>query len=155
MSTDSQKITYEETHENGFLERLLLNRRLTLASAVYFGCAVVAIGLAIFHLYVAAFGTPEGSAGYRRPSVVLQADDFNESPIQTVVVVALTSNLRLAQAPGNVRCGKRDSGLSKPSVVNVSQVATIDKSRLLECVGSLPRRKLEEVEDGVRLVLGL
>ena len=60
MSNDSEKITYEETHENGFLERLLLDRRITLTTAVYFGCAVVAISLAVFHLYVAAFGTPEG-----------------------------------------------------------------------------------------------
>ena len=60
MSSDNAKILYEETHENGFLERLLLNPRLTLANVVFFVCAVVAIGLAIFHLYVAAFGTPEG-----------------------------------------------------------------------------------------------
>ncbi len=60
MTTDTGKILYEETHENGFLERLLLDRRLTLANAVYFVCAVVGISLAVFHLYVAAFGTPEG-----------------------------------------------------------------------------------------------
>ncbi len=103
-----------------------------------------------------AFGRPDGSGpGYRRPSVVLQIDDFNESPIRTVVVVAMTSNLRLAEAAGNIRCRKRDTGLSKASVVNVSQVATLDKDRLLERVGALPRRKLEEVEQGVRLVLGL
>ncbi|MEM7407097.1 MAG: TRAP transporter permease [Pseudomonadota bacterium] len=60
MSSDQEKITYEEAHENGFLERLLLTRKLTLATAIYFGCALVAISLAIFHLYVAAFGTPEG-----------------------------------------------------------------------------------------------
>jgi hypothetical protein len=52
MNSDSEKIHYEETHENGFLERLLLDRRLTLASVIYFGCTVVAIGLAVFHLYV-------------------------------------------------------------------------------------------------------
>lgn len=60
MSSESEKIQYEEKHENGFLERLLLDRRLTLANAIYFGCTVIAIGLAVFHLYVAAFGTPEG-----------------------------------------------------------------------------------------------
>ncbi len=60
MSSDSDKILYEETHENGFLERLLLDRRLTLASIIFFGCSVIAIALAVFHLYVAAFGTPEG-----------------------------------------------------------------------------------------------
>ncbi|MGI9425158.1 MAG: TRAP transporter permease, partial [Hyphomicrobiaceae bacterium] len=60
MSNDGDKIHYEEAHENGFLERLLLDKRLTLANIVYFGCAIIAIGLAVFHLYVAAFGTPEG-----------------------------------------------------------------------------------------------
>jgi mRNA interferase MazF len=104
----------------------------------------------------AALARPEGSEpGYRRPVVILQIDDFNESPIQTVVVVAITSNTRLAQAPGNVLGRARDLGLSKPSVVNVSQVATIDKQRLLERVGRLPSRLLADVENGVRLVLGL
>jgi mRNA interferase MazF len=87
--------------------------------------------------------------------VVLQIDEFNDSPVRTVVVAAMTSNVRLAQAPGNVLCGRRESGLSKPSVVNVSQVATIDKERLLERVGRLPARLLADVEEGVRLVLGL
>jgi mRNA interferase MazF len=107
-------------------------------------------------IWWAALGRPEGSApGYRRPVVILQIDDFNASPIQTVVVVTLTSNTRLAQAPGNVLCSKRDTGLTKSSVVNVSQVATMDKRRLLERVGFLPARTLKEVENGVRLVLGL
>jgi mRNA interferase MazF len=103
-----------------------------------------------------ALGEPRGSEpGYRRPVVVLQIDRFNESLIQTVVVATITSNARLARAPGNVACGRRDSGLTKPSVVNVSQVATIDKQRLLERVGRLPARLMAEVENGVRLVLGL
>jgi mRNA interferase MazF len=107
-------------------------------------------------IWWAALGRPEGSGpGYRRPVVVVQSDDFNESPIQTVVVVTITSNLRLAKAPGNVLCRRRDSGLAKPSVVNVSQVATIDRRRLLERVGSLPGRLLAEVEEGLRLALGL
>ena len=58
--SEIEKITYEEAHENGFLERLLMDRRLTLTNTVYFACAVIAIGLAVFQLYVAAFGTPEG-----------------------------------------------------------------------------------------------
>ena len=107
-------------------------------------------------IWWAALGRPQGSEpGYRRPVVVLQTSAFNESPIRTVVVVSLTSNLRLAEAPGNLRCSRRETGLSKVSVINVSQVATIDKSRLLERVGTLPRRLLARVEDGVRLVLGL
>jgi len=107
-------------------------------------------------IWWAALGQPVGSEpGYRRPVVVLQTNAFNESPIRTVVVVAITSNLRLAEAPGNVRCRRRETGLAKASVVNVSQVATIDKSRLLAQIGALPDRLLSDVENGVRLVLGL
>ncbi len=107
-------------------------------------------------IWWAAPGRPMGSEpGYRRPVVILQTNEFNESPIRTVVVVAITSNLSLAPAPGNVRCGKRQTGLAKPSVVNVSQVATIDKSQLLKRIGALPGRLLADVEEGVRLVLGL
>lgn len=107
-------------------------------------------------IWWAALGRPEGSApGYRRPVLILQTDDFNASPIRTVVVAAITSNLRLAQAAGNVLCRPPATGLAKPSVVNVSQIATIDKERLLERVGVLPARLLEEVEEGVRLVLEL
>ncbi len=107
-------------------------------------------------IWRAALGRPAGSEpGYRRPVIILQTNAFNDSPIQTVVVVAITSNLGLAGAPGNVRCRKRETRLTKPSIVNVSQVATIDKSRLLERIGILPGRLLAEVEDGIRLVLGL
>ena len=107
-------------------------------------------------IWWAALGSPSGSEpGYHRPVVILQIDDFNQSSIQTVIVATLTSNSRLAQAPGNVLCRPKDTGLTKPSVVNVSQVATIDKKHLLEKVGSLSSRLLTEVEDGVRLVLGL
>lgn len=104
----------------------------------------------------AALGQPFGSApGYRRPVLILQIDEFNESPIRTAVVVAITSNTRLVAAPGNVLCSRRDTRLSKSSVVNVSQVATIDKRALLERVGVLAAAKLKRVEDGVRLVLGV
>ena len=104
----------------------------------------------------AALGRPQGSEpGYRRPVVILQDDEFNSSAIQTVVVVAITSTLRLAQAPGNVLCRPRDTGLAKPSVVNVSQVATIDKRALLERIGVLGAGLLRQVEEGVRLVLRL
>ena len=107
-------------------------------------------------IWWAALGSPDGSApGYRRPVLVLQTDEFNESPIRTVVVAAITSNLRLAQAPGNVRSRRQDTGLPKPSVVNVSQLATLDKSRLLGRVGALPGAVLRQVEEGVRLVLAL
>jgi mRNA interferase MazF len=107
-------------------------------------------------IWWAALGQPFGSApGYRRPVVVLQTNDFNESPIRTVIVAAITSNVELAAAPGNVLCRPRDTRLSKPSVVNVSQVATVDKRALVARVGVLPARKLTLVEEGLRLVLGL
>ncbi|MGD0947590.1 MAG: type II toxin-antitoxin system PemK/MazF family toxin [Candidatus Binatia bacterium] len=107
-------------------------------------------------IWWAALGQPSGSApGYRRPVLILQTNDFNESQIHTVVVVALTSNLSLARAPGNVLCRCTDTGLSKSSVVNVSQIATIDKQALLKRVGALAVSKLTRVEAGLRLVTGL
>lgn len=107
-------------------------------------------------IWWAALGRPRASEpGYRRPVVILQIDDFNQSPIRTVVVVAITSDQRLSRAPGNVRLSRRDTGLTKPSVANVSQVATVDKQQLLERVATLPPRLLAEIERGVRLVLGL
>ncbi len=107
-------------------------------------------------IWWAALGHPFGSApGYRRPVMVLQTDDFNASPIRTVVVVAITSNLDLAAAPGNVLCRRRDTGLPKNSVINVSQVATVDKQALLSRAGTLAAAKVAQVEEGLRLVLGL
>jgi len=107
-------------------------------------------------IWWASLSTPVGSApGYRRPVVILQSNEFNRSRINTVVVAAITSNLILANAPGNVRISSRSSGLKKASVVNVSQVITLDKSFLTERVGTLNDRFFEEVEDGLRLVLGL
>ena len=99
---------------------------------------------------------PAGSEpGYRRPVLVVQDDAFNASRVATVIVAAMTSNLRLADAPGNVRVPKRDSGLPKASVVNVSQIATIPKASLAEPVGRLPDRHLADVDAGLGLVLGL
>lgn len=104
----------------------------------------------------ADLGRPFGSEpGPRRPVLVVQADPFNQSTIQTVVVVPLTSNIRLAAAPGNVRCGSKVTGLPATSVANVSQIASIDRRRLSEKVGSLPTRVVEEVEWGLRLLLSL
>jgi mRNA interferase MazF len=87
--------------------------------------------------------------------LVVQADSFNRSLIGTVVVVAITSNLRLADAPGNLRLSRRDSGLKRDSVVNVSQVLTLDRSYLTERAGRLSDRLLESVESGLRLVMAL
>jgi mRNA interferase MazF len=102
------------------------------------------------------FGQPFGSEpGYRRPALVVQADAFNQSTIQTVLLIPLTKTLELAAAPGNVLCRPRDTGLSRMSVVNVSQLTVADRRRLAEKVGFLPGRVLRQVEEGMRLVLGL
>jgi mRNA interferase MazF len=93
--------------------------------------------------------------GFRRPVLVLQSNRFNESKIATVVVAMLTSNLHLAQGPGNVLVKSRESGLSKDSVVNISQLATLDKVCLTEFVSKLDQRILTEVKSGIRLVLDI
>jgi mRNA interferase MazF len=107
-------------------------------------------------LWWADLGEPRGSApALRRPILVLQSDAFNRSGIGTTVAVSLTSNLKLAAAPGNVVYRGRGSGLSRPSVINVSQISTLDRSFLLRRIGAVPPHVLREVEDGVKLVLGL
>lgn len=93
--------------------------------------------------------------GFQRPVVVLQADAFNQSRIQTVVCVALTSNLRVADAPGNVVVSRGESSLPRDSVVNVSQILTVDRSQLVERTGKLPPRARERIDRGLRLALGL
>jgi mRNA interferase MazF len=98
---------------------------------------------------------PSGSEpGFRRPVVVVQGDAFNRSHIATVVCVALTSNLRWAEAPGNVLLSARLTGLPKDSVANVSQIVTLDRGALTDRVGTLPEKKLELVLLGVDIVLG-
>jgi mRNA interferase MazF len=104
----------------------------------------------------ASLPPPEGSEpGYRRPVLIVQSEAFNRSRIGTVVVTAITSNLRLASAPGNVLLGRRQSGLSRDSVVNVSQVITLDRRFLTERIGRVPAPILARVETGLRLVLAL
>jgi len=99
---------------------------------------------------------PRGSEpGFRRPLVVVQVDAFNRSRIQTVVCVVLSSNLRLADAPGNVIITRDESGLPKDSVANVSQIVTVDRAVLTERCGKLPQRLRERIDRGLRLVLGL
>jgi mRNA interferase MazF len=93
--------------------------------------------------------------GYRRPVVIVQANSFNKSKISTVLVATITSNISLAHAPGNVRVSKTDSGLSRPSVLNISQVITVDRSILTKRVKMLPGKVLARVDDGLKLVLGL
>ena len=93
--------------------------------------------------------------GYRRPLLVIQSNDFNQSRISTVISAVITSNLQLADVPGNVLFSKKESGLPKKSVVNVSQLITVDKSFFTERIGSISALKLKEVEAGIRLVLSL
>jgi len=93
--------------------------------------------------------------GYKRPVLIVQADAFNKSRIRTVIAAALTKNLNLAQAPGNVLVSPKQSGLTQKSVINVSQLVTLDKSFLTERVRALPPSTLAKVEQGLRLVLCL
>ncbi|HTE21922.1 MAG TPA: type II toxin-antitoxin system PemK/MazF family toxin [Candidatus Limnocylindria bacterium] len=93
--------------------------------------------------------------GYRRPVVIVQADTFNKSRISTIVVVAVTSNLRLATAPGNVKLTGEKAGLSRESVANVSQVITIDKQFLAEKIGWIDHTAMQQIDEGMRLVLAL
>ena len=98
---------------------------------------------------------PTGSGpGFRRPVIIIQCDDLNRSRIGTVVCVAMTSNLRWGDAPGNVRLSARVTGLPEDSVANVSQIVALDKSVLSDCVGKLPQAKLELVLAGIDIVLG-
>lgn len=106
-------------------------------------------------IWWADLGDPVGSApGYRRPVLVVQGDPFNQSRIATVVCVVLTSNLKWADAPGNVLLRRRATGLDRDSVANVSQIVTLDKSQLAESVGKLSQRKLEAVLGGIEVMLG-
>jgi len=99
---------------------------------------------------------PTGSGpGFRRPVLVIQSNAFNESRIASVIVAIITTNLAIESAPGNVRLHKTDSGLSKPSVVNISQLFTIDRALLTEKVRALPSTTMQQVEAGLRLVLNL
>ena len=99
-------------------------------------------------------GPPSGSApGYRHPHIVVQNNLFNRSRMSTVVVCALTSNLKRAPSPGNVVLAKGEANLPRRSVVNISQVFTVDKMDLVEKIGSVSPGSLREVLDGMQLLL--
>ena len=107
-------------------------------------------------IWWADLADPVGSApGYRRPVAIVSSDLFNASPIRTIVVAVLTSNLRLADAPGNVLVRAEETGLTKDSVVNASQILTVDRGCLTDRIGSLPLKKLARVDNGLREVLDL
>lgn len=99
---------------------------------------------------------PRGSEpGFRRPVLIVQADAFNRSRLRTVLAVALTSNTRLLDAPGNVLLTARNTGLPKDSVANVTQVVTLDTDYLSERVGRVGPKLMARVDAGLRLVLDL
>ena len=107
-------------------------------------------------LWWADFGEPRGSEpGFRRPAVVVSSDRFNRSRLRTVIVAAVTSNTRLAEMPGNVALDTADTGLDRPSVVNVTQLSCVDRDILDARIGALPSDRLRALDAGLRLVLRL
>ena len=97
---------------------------------------------------------PTGSEpGYSHPHVVVQNNLYNQSKIRTVIVCVITSNLKLALLPGNVALEKGEANLPKASVVNVSQMMTIDKTQLDEYIGTLSPKRVNEILDGISLFL--
>ena len=99
---------------------------------------------------------PKGSGpGYRRPVLIIQSDAFNQTRIKTVICAIISSNLDLARAPGNILLSNKESGLPKDSVINLSQIITLDKQLLDEQVGSIAKGKLKEVLQGLKLVLDI
>ena len=105
-------------------------------------------------IYWIDLGEPSGSEpGYRHPHVVIQNNIFNRSRINTVVVCALTSNLKRAGSPGNILLEKGEANLPKQSVVNVSQIFTVDKRDLGEKIGALSGRRIGQILDGIHLLI--
>lgn len=100
-------------------------------------------------------GGAGSEASGRRPALVVQHDRFNRSRIQTTVVAAVTSNLLLAGMPGNVRLRKGEANLPRASVVNVTQLRTVDRDRLTDRAGSLSPARVQEVLRGLALVFGI
>lgn len=99
---------------------------------------------------------PKGSMpGFRHPVLIIQADEFNQTRLETFIGAVITSNLRLANMPGNVLLTPKQSGLSVDSVVNITQIVTANKSDLFEFVGVISERKMEQIDKGLRLVLNL
>ena len=105
-------------------------------------------------IYWIELDEPKGSEpGYRHPHIIIQNNLFNRSHIRTVLVCPLTSNLKRANAPGNVLLEKGEANLPKQSVVNISQVFTVDKNQLDEFIGSLSSKRISEILNGIKLVL--
>ena len=107
-------------------------------------------------IWWASLRIPAGSApGFRRPIIIVQSNAFNQSRINTVIAVVITSNLNLAKAPGNLLLSSKSTGLPKDSVANVSQIITVDKSVLTEKIGQLTAKQMQLLDEGLHLVLSL
>ena len=107
-------------------------------------------------IWLADFGIPFGSEpGFNRPVIIVQDNDFNRSRISTIIVIPLTTNLRLEEAPGNVLIEKEESRLTKDSVAVVSQLYAIDKLRMKKKIGKIDTEILSIIEQGILLVLGI
>jgi len=107
-------------------------------------------------IWLADFGIPFGSEpGFRRPVIVIQSDDFNKSRINTVIIIPLTTNLLLEEAPGNVFLDKSNTKLSKDSVAVVSQLCAIDKQRMVEMLARIDNSFIEKIVDGILMVFGI
>jgi mRNA interferase MazF len=107
-------------------------------------------------IWWARLPAPFGAApGYKRPILVIQANAFNISHIATVITATITSNLVLAEAPGNVFIDTTDSGLPQPSVINISQIITLDRRLLEQKVKTIPGILMDKVDAGLKLVLAL
>ena len=107
-------------------------------------------------IWWAALPKPRGSKpGFRRPIVIVSANTFNANRINAVLAAVITSNLRLGDAPGNIKIKARESKLDKDSIINVSQIITIDKDYLTEKVAKLNSQYMNALNNGLALVLGL
>ncbi|NOT46424.1 MAG: type II toxin-antitoxin system PemK/MazF family toxin [Acidobacteria bacterium] len=107
-------------------------------------------------LYWLDLGEPRGSSpGYCRPGVVIQDNHFNRTNLNTVVVALVTTNLRLALMDGNVLLTPKANGVRELSVVNVTQIYTVDKEELVDRIGNVTRAELEQIDNGLKLVLSL
>ena len=105
--------------------------------------------------WVSLPSTKGSGPGRRRPVLIVQSDAFNASRIRTVIAAVITSNPDLSAAPGNLLLRRRDSGLPRDSVVNVSQLITLDKAYLTERAGKVPKRHTGAIDEGLRLVLAI
>jgi mRNA interferase MazF len=102
------------------------------------------------------YGIPyESEPGYRRPVIIMQNDFFNNSKIKTTIVVPLSTNLLLADVPGNIFINRKDSKLTKDSVILISQTGVIDKERLIEKVSRINKNIMDRIEDSIMFIFGM